>query len=72
MLLPALPAVVLLQEQDILGTATRASDAIGPAPRYHVFPAIDGIGEVYDGFLKGGGFLFHALILADFGYLSSK
>src|ERR1039458_2886078 len=36
----ALPAVVLLQERDILGAATRAFNAVRPAPCYDVFAAI--------------------------------
>jgi len=64
---PALPAVVLLQKQDVSAAAFRAGDAFGPALRYKVFPAVDGIGKEYNCLLKGGGFLFDALILRHLG-----
>ena len=55
-LLAAVPAVVLLQEQDVLAAAARAGDAIRPAARYQILAAVGGIGEVDDGFLKCLGF----------------
>ena len=55
----ALPPVILFKEGDVLGTATRALDAVGPAARYHVFAAIGRIGEVDDGVLKSGEYRFH-------------
>src|SRR5882672_2109482 len=46
----AMPAVVLLKEQHVFASALRAFNAFSPAPRYHIFTAICGITEVYDGF----------------------
>jgi hypothetical protein len=61
----ALPTVVLCLEDYILGAATGATNAIRPAPRYQKFPAIFGVGKMYNGFLKSA--WFHALILAENG-----
>jgi hypothetical protein len=52
------------QESHFLPAASGAGNAIGPAPRYEVVPAIVRIGEVYYGVLKAGRFSFHASILA--------
>ena len=60
----ALPAIVLLKERNALGAATRAFNAIRPAPRYNVFAAVDRIGEVDDGFLKSVEYRLHETIVA--------
>src|SRR5580658_2624740 len=54
-----LPRVVLRKERNLLVLATRALNAIWPTTRHNPFSAVNGIGKVYDGFLKSGG--FHAL-----------
>src|SRR5205807_5671602 len=59
----ALPAVVLLKERDVLGTAARAFDAVWPAARYDVLTAVFRIGKVYDGFLKCAEYGFHGSIV---------
>ena len=43
------------RNSDVLGAATGAGHAIGPAPRYQVIPAVGWIGKVYDGLLKSVG-----------------
>lgn len=69
MLLPAVPAVVILQEQDVGASTLGTGDAIRPAPRHQEFAAIDRIGKEYDGLLQrlgvGG---FHTSNLAGSGY----
>jgi hypothetical protein len=54
----ALPPVVLLKERDVSRPATRAFNAIGPAARYEVFPAIGRDGKMLDRLLKGVEFRF--------------
>ena len=51
-LLPAVPAVVLLQKQHVLTSALGADNAIRPAPRHEVFAAVGEIGEVDNRVLK--------------------
>lgn len=68
MLLPALPPVVLFEEQDIGRSAPGTRHTVGPAPRYHVIPAVDRVREVDDCFLECGWLLFHSLILAGTAY----
>jgi hypothetical protein len=51
-LLAAVPAVVLLKEENVLAAALRAGDAVGPATRDQVLTAVYRIGEVDDGFLE--------------------
>jgi hypothetical protein len=70
MFLPAVPAIVLLQKQDIGTTATRASDAIRPAPHYQVGPAIRWTREVDNCFLQRCRLVsgFHTSTLAVLGY----
>ena len=63
MLRSAVPAVILLQKQNVLAAATRAGEAFGPAPRYQIFTAVNRIGEVEDGGLKGLRFGYHALTI---------
>ena len=68
MLLPAVPAVVLLQEQDAGASTLGTGNTIGPPSRHQEFAAIDRIGEEYDGLLQGlgvGG--FHTSNLAGLG-----
>ena len=50
-LLAAVPAIVLLQEQHVLATAARADNAIRPATGHKIFAAVLRIGEVEDGLL---------------------
>ena len=66
-LLPAVPAVVLLQKQHVLTAAARTGNAVRPSARYEVLPAVDRIGEVDYGFLKAFGFGggFHVLSMAE-------
>jgi len=52
MLAAALPAVVLLLEQNILAAATWTHDAVWPAMRYKVLAAVVEIREVENRFLK--------------------
>jgi len=65
----ALPAQLILEEANILATAGRASDAVLPfRPTSHkVVKAVDLIGEVNDGFLKGLRFVggFHVSSLTE-------
>jgi hypothetical protein len=61
MFLAAVPAVIVLQEQDVIAATTRADNAIGPATGHKVFAAVYRIGEVEDRFLQA--FRFHAQIL---------
>src|ERR1035437_4590525 len=68
MLLPAVPAVVLLQEQNVMASATRANDTVRPTARYQVLTAVDRIGEVDDCLLKCVRFGCHDLILGQTGY----
>ena len=56
MLLATFPAAVLFKEQDVLAATAGALDAIGPAPRHKVFPAVGRIGEVQDRFLQASRF----------------
>ena len=51
MLLPAMPAVVLLKEKHVLAPTTRTGNAHRPSPSNEVFAAINRIGEVENGFL---------------------
>jgi hypothetical protein len=64
----AVPAIVLLKEENVFGTATRANDAVRPAPRNQILPAIGRIGEVNDRLLKCGRLGSHALRIAGIGY----
>src|SRR5690349_9110831 len=57
---PAMPAVVLFEEENVYTPATRAGDPVRPAPRYEILAAVDGIREVDDRFLKCGRLSFHA------------
>ncbi len=59
MLFPAMPAVILLQKQNILAPTARAGNAIRPAPYNQIFTAINGISEVEDRFLEGFRFACH-------------
>lgn len=59
----ALPAVVLLKERDVLGTAPWAFNAIGPAARYKVFAAVIAVGKMLDRLLKGVEYRFHDSIV---------
>ena len=69
MLLPAMPAIVLLQEQDVGASTFGTGNAIGPAPRHQELPAIDRIGEEYDGLLQCSGIGgFHTSNLAGLCY----
>jgi hypothetical protein len=68
MLLAAVPAVVLLQEQHILGATAGAGHAVRPAPCYQILPAVGWIREIDDGVLKSGWFLSHAFILGQLAY----
>ena len=52
MLLPAMPAIVLLKEQDVGASTLGTCNAVGPAPRHQEFAAIDRIVEEYDGLLQ--------------------
>jgi hypothetical protein len=67
MLVPALPTVLIGEEDYILASTSGALNAIGPAPRDNVFAAVVGIGEKLDCFLKAGGFggAFHTPIVPD-------
>jgi hypothetical protein len=49
-----MPAVVLLHEQDIGATASRAGNTVGPAARNQVSPTVDRISEVDDRSLECG------------------
>ena len=61
----ALPAVVLRQERDVLGTATRALDAVRASAALRcIRGSWSGFGEVLDCFLKGVEYRFHNSILA--------
>ena len=51
-LLAAVPAVVLLKEENVLTTAAWACDAISPAPSDKVLTAVDRITEVQNSFLE--------------------
>ena len=68
MLFPAMPAVILLQKQNILSPAARAGYSIRPAPCDQIFTAINGIGEVEDRFLEGFRFACHASTIGENGY----
>jgi hypothetical protein len=69
MFVPALPAVLLCQKDYIGAPARWAGNSVGPAARHNVLPAVDRIGEEYDGFLKAAGFSFHASSVADLARL---
>src|SRR5260370_345471 len=43
MFLAAMPAVVFLQEQNVIASATRTGDTVRPAPRHKILAAIGGI-----------------------------
>ena len=58
----ALPAVVLLHEDNLRAATARANDAIRPAARYQILPAVRGIVEVENRFLKGLWFACHVSI----------
>lgn len=51
MLFATLPTAILLQKENVLASAPWAVDTFWPPPRNEVLAAIDGIGEVEDGFL---------------------
>ena len=65
MLIAALPAVLIREEDYIRTSAGRAGNTIGPAPTNHELSAVIRIGEVDDCFLKAAGFVngFHASIV---------
>jgi hypothetical protein len=72
MLCAALPAVVLRKEHNLLASATRAGDAIGPASRYEVRTAVVRIGKIEDRFLKRFRFLSNASSVPDLpGFIKS-
>lgn len=50
-LLAAVPAIVLLQEQHVLAATARANDAIRPATGHKILAAVLRIGEVENGLL---------------------
>ena len=53
-----MPAVVVLQKQNVFTATSRAGNAIGPAPRDKVVSAVDGIAEVDYRFLECARLLF--------------
>ena len=63
MLGAAMPAVVLLQKQHILASATGALNSIGPTLGYEVFTAPGQIGEVNNSFAEG--IEFHGLSMTN-------
>lgn len=60
-------SVVLLKKRDVLGAATRALDAIRPAARYDILPAVLRLGKIGDRLLKSVEYPFHIEMLAELG-----
>ena len=50
---------------DVIAPATRAGNALRPASRYNVLPAVHRVGKVYDGFLESIEYGFHIEILPE-------
>jgi len=63
MLLPTVPAIVLLQKQYVLAPTARAGHTVWPSARYQILTAVDWIGEVQNRLLKRPWFLVHASML---------